>query len=180
MRRYTITLLASTSAGGMVITASASGNIAGKKIALEGDRVFCPACKTEGKIFCVAPRNQEHWNGKQVALENDFCLCQCPVLPKLIPVQNIRYQQLTEASESPSLASHENRSNEPSRNESIVEQYFSLVSANGDIVNNFRYDLLADGVLHTKANPFTNGDTAKIEGNRELEMIAWHSPYEEN
>lgn len=180
MRRYTITLHASTSAGGKVITASASGNIAGKKIALEGDLVFCPACKTEGKIFCVSPRNREHWNGKQVALENDFCLCQCPVLPKLIPVQNIRYQQLSEASESAPVASRDSSSNEGSQNESIVEQYFSLVSANGDIENNFRYDLLADGVLHAKAYPFNNGDTAKIEGNRELDMIAWHSPHEEN
>jgi uncharacterized Zn-binding protein involved in type VI secretion len=92
MRRHTITLGAATSAGGKVISASSAGSINGATIALESDVIFCPACKSQGKILCVGPRIPETWNGKQVALEDDLCACACPIPPKLIPNQNMRYQ----------------------------------------------------------------------------------------
>lgn len=56
MGRYTITLGASTTVDGKVISASSSGSISGLKIALEGDAVRCPACRSTGKIRCVGPR----------------------------------------------------------------------------------------------------------------------------
>ena len=92
MRRYTITLGAPTTSGGKVISASSEGKIDGVAIALEGDLVSCPACKTAGKILCVGPRIPESWNGKNVALENDLCVCRCAVPPKLMPSQMLRSQ----------------------------------------------------------------------------------------
>ncbi|WP_426100265.1 PAAR domain-containing protein [Massilia sp. TSP1-1-2] len=92
MRRYTITLGAPTSSGGKVISASSEGRIDGVPIALEGDLVSCPACQTAGKIQCVGPRIPESWNGKNVALENDLCVCRCAVAPKLMPNQMLRSQ----------------------------------------------------------------------------------------
>ncbi len=94
MRRYTITLGAPTSNGGRVISASAEVKIDGMPIVLEGDLVACPVCKTAGKILCVGPRIPETLNGKNVALENDLCVCRCPVAPKLMPIQNLRSQVL--------------------------------------------------------------------------------------
>lgn len=98
MKRHTITLGASTSAGGKVIAASSNGSINGVTIALEGDGIFCPACKSEGKIICVGPRIPETWNGKNVALENDLCLCGCAIPPRLLPSQSVRYQNISDAS----------------------------------------------------------------------------------
>ncbi len=92
MRRYTITLGAPTTSGGKVISASSEGKIEGVPIALEGDLVTCPKCKTAGKIQCVGPRIPEAWNGKNVALENDLCICRCAVPPKLMPNQTLRSQ----------------------------------------------------------------------------------------
>ena len=66
MKRYTITLGASTTAGGKVISASGGGSINGVQIAVEGDPIFCPACKSQGKILCVEPRIPESWNGKML------------------------------------------------------------------------------------------------------------------
>lgn len=97
MRRYTITLGAPTTAGGKVISASSDGSIAGMPIALEGDLVTCPVCKTAGKIQCVGPRIPETWNGKNVALENDLCICRCPNAPKLLPSQNLRCQVIKDS-----------------------------------------------------------------------------------
>lgn len=92
MRRYTITLGAPTSSGGKVISASSAGKIDGAPIALEGDLVTCPVCKTAGKILCVGPRIPETWGGKNVALENDLCICRCASAPRLLPNQTLRCQ----------------------------------------------------------------------------------------
>ena len=92
MRRYMITLGAPTTTGGKVISASSEGRIDGVPIALEGDLVSCPACQSAGKILCVGPRIPESWNGKNVALENDLCVCRCAVAPKLLPHQTLRCQ----------------------------------------------------------------------------------------
>lgn len=96
MKRHTITLGASTTAGGKVVSASSHGSINGVLIALEGDVIFCPACKSEGKIKCIGPRIPETWNGKDVALENDLCVCGCPSPPQLVPNQSVRYQVIGE------------------------------------------------------------------------------------
>jgi uncharacterized Zn-binding protein involved in type VI secretion len=97
MKRHTITLGASTSVGGKVITASSNGSINGVTIALETDVIFCPVCKSQGKIMCIGPRIPETWNGKNVALENDLCLCGCANPPRLLPNQSVRYQNLSDA-----------------------------------------------------------------------------------
>ena len=94
MRRYTITLGASTSAGGKVITASSTSNINGVPIAVEGDLVSCPVCGMTGKIMCVGPRIPETLNGKHVALENDLCTCRCTPSPRLQANQVSRSQVL--------------------------------------------------------------------------------------
>lgn len=94
MKRYHITLGASTSAGGKVISASSACSINGVKAALEGDQVFCPACKSPGKIVLCGTRIPESWNGKQVALQDDLCLCRCPSPPKLIAIQSLKCQIL--------------------------------------------------------------------------------------
>jgi uncharacterized Zn-binding protein involved in type VI secretion len=94
MRRYTITLGATTTSGGRVVTATSSGSIHGVAIALEGDLVSCPVCKATGRILCVGPRIPETSDGKHVALENDLCTCRCTPSPKLLPIQNMRSQVL--------------------------------------------------------------------------------------
>lgn len=92
MRRYTITLGATTTTGGKVIAASSDSKIDGAPIALEGDLVTCPACKSAGKILAVGPRIPEILNGKNVALENDLCICRCATPPRLLPSQTLRSQ----------------------------------------------------------------------------------------
>ena len=94
MQRYHITLGASTSAGGKVISASSAYRINGVAVALEGDAVFCPACKSNGQIKTFGPRIPESWNGKQVALQDDLCICKCTPPPRLIANQRLKYQSV--------------------------------------------------------------------------------------
>jgi uncharacterized Zn-binding protein involved in type VI secretion len=97
MRRYFVTLGALTSAGGRVISASSEGQIEGVAIALEGDLVACPVCNTTGKIRCVGPRIPETWNGRNVALENDLCICRCESPPRLLTSQVLRSQVIKDS-----------------------------------------------------------------------------------
>lgn len=106
MRRYTITLGAPTTTGGKVISASGDGKIDGAPIALEGDLVTCPVCKTAGKIQCVGPRIPEILNGKNVALENDLCICRCAVPPRLMPSQTLRSQVIKDTGRALSNPAH--------------------------------------------------------------------------
>ena len=94
MRRYTMTLGSPTTAGGKVITASSAISINGAKVALEGDSVSCPVCKSEGKIRCDGPRLREFFGEKKVALDGDLCMCGCPTPPRLIATQTLRSQIL--------------------------------------------------------------------------------------
>jgi uncharacterized Zn-binding protein involved in type VI secretion len=104
MKRYTLTVGGTTSAGGKVITASSHGSINGASIALEGDAIYCPACKTNGKIVCIGARLPEHWNGKQVGLSGDLCGCGCRPLPRLYACQTVRYQTLKDDHGTPAPA----------------------------------------------------------------------------
>ncbi|MFC0167386.1 PAAR domain-containing protein [Pseudoduganella danionis] len=99
MKRYTLTLGATTTAGGKVITASGRGSINGAAIALEGDAIYCPACKSNGKILCIGARIAENWRGVQIGLSGDLCTCGCRPLPRLSAAQKVRYQTLHDCHE---------------------------------------------------------------------------------
>lgn len=94
MKRYHITLGAKTTAGGIVITASSSCSINGVAVAIEGDSIVCPACRSKGVIQIFGPRIPESWNGKQMALQDDLCVCACPAPPRLVANQTLKYQSI--------------------------------------------------------------------------------------
>jgi uncharacterized Zn-binding protein involved in type VI secretion len=92
MKRYHITLGAKTTVGGVVITASSGCSINGVKVAVEGDSIACPACRSKGVIRIFGPRLPESWNGKQVALQDDLCVCACSSPPRLVADQSLKCQ----------------------------------------------------------------------------------------
>lgn len=98
-RRYHIRAGAKTTAGGTVKASSTWFRIDGVPVACEGDPVDCPACGTQGTIQCVMPRNPERLNGKEVALSDDACICNCSPPPRLIADQTIKCQLFLVADE---------------------------------------------------------------------------------
>ncbi|MDO8313539.1 MAG: PAAR domain-containing protein [Sideroxyarcus sp.] len=94
MKRHHITLGAKTTAGGIVATATSFCTIEGAQMALDGDTIACPSCKSTGKIRCIGPRIPETWNGRDAALENDLCMCKCAPPPRLLAAQSLRYQEI--------------------------------------------------------------------------------------
>ncbi|MBF6907458.1 PAAR domain-containing protein, partial [Acinetobacter baumannii] len=56
LNRFVITLGAPTTAGGQVITADDFKTVEGRPVAREGDKCWCPQCRTEGVIALEGPR----------------------------------------------------------------------------------------------------------------------------
>jgi len=94
MKRYHITLGARTNVGGHVISASSPCSVDGAAMAVEGDRLYCPACQSEGVIRCVGPRLVNQWEGVDLALEHDLCVCRCVVHPTLLTGQSLSFQDV--------------------------------------------------------------------------------------
>lgn len=189
MKRFTITEGAPTTAGGRVTSASSNGSILGARIALEGDPVFCPSCKSIGHIVCVAPRHPETWNGKLVALDNDRCACACPTSPRLRATQSIRFQLIDEAMCSEETATESidvsasaaqgapiltsAMASDTDTDVDIVSRSFALLNAHGGAAEGYVYDLYREGSRHIHQGRLTVGETASVDGEAELSLVVW-------
>lgn len=80
--RYHITVGATTTADGKVISANSIRSINGAEVAYAGDPVSCPKCNSTGVIQPGGPRLSE------------FCVCKCDPPPRLIANQNFSYQTI--------------------------------------------------------------------------------------
>ena len=98
LKRYYITLGATTTAGGTVTSASAMASMDGARIALEGDKVACPACNSEGVIQPDGARLIDllidDFGGRLFALSDDLCICGCSPPPRLVSSQTQRGQHI--------------------------------------------------------------------------------------
>lgn len=94
IKRHYITLGATSTANGKVISASSFVSVNGEKTAVEGDRVWCPQCNSEGVIALDGPRLAITYNGKHCALHDDLCICKCDPPPRLIATQNLSGQSI--------------------------------------------------------------------------------------
>lgn len=88
MRRYLIRMGDKTAAGGVVIQADERMKHHGVAVSYHGAKIYCHACKSVGHIRNVLPYRPMSIMGKQVALDNDICICKCNPLPRLITSQN--------------------------------------------------------------------------------------------
>ncbi|MBY4829269.1 PAAR domain-containing protein [Burkholderia dolosa] len=92
MRRYDIMKGDTTTVGGIVQGGDGTDLIGGREQAYEQDPVWCPVCKTLGKIECTGPRiSTTGPDGREAALSDDLCVCQCPTPPRLVASQSVSY-----------------------------------------------------------------------------------------
>ncbi|MBV7478829.1 PAAR domain-containing protein [Pseudomonas sp. PDM31] len=94
MRRYHITVGATTTVDGTVKTGYPHRDINGQLMAREGDDVYCPECDSTGTIVCDGPRLSEYMDDRRAALEGDLCHCKCDPSPRLIAVQTLVCQEI--------------------------------------------------------------------------------------
>ncbi|GJH08040.1 PAAR domain-containing protein [Caballeronia novacaledonica] len=87
MRRYFIVVGDSTTRGGIVLEGEERATNHDKPLSHHGARVYCHTCKAEGHIVGDGPSRPMLLHGKQVALENDLCICKCSPPPRLLRSQ---------------------------------------------------------------------------------------------
>ncbi|MCG5076155.1 PAAR domain-containing protein [Paraburkholderia tagetis] len=94
-RRYDIVKGDTTTTGGVVLGGDSNDTLNGREQAYENDPVWCPVCKTVGRIVCTGKRwSMTGPDGREAALSDDLCVCQCNPAPLLIPSQGASYVDL--------------------------------------------------------------------------------------
>lgn len=172
MKRHTITEGATTTAGGKVIGASSHGSINGARIALENDPVHCPACNSTGHILCVGARLNERWNGIQVALEDDLCVCQCYPPPRLVPNQNVRFQNVSGNAASTDIARRGGQTSEAravedsTASQGSYDQHFEIKNEAGQPIADCPYVIELSSGRRIEGRTNHEGKTAKVVASR--------------
>lgn len=166
-----------------MLQASSIIKINGLAVALEGDPIFCPACKTVGKLTCTGPRLRETCMGKQVGLENDLCSCGCATSPRLIASQQLRAQNLKGSpSTVPATAAHGvapsvHSSISPSAlneiSDSDDEIQYALLDEAGSPLPQYRYDLFNGNTQTVRNSALEEGHTQSLPAGADVRMVAW-------
>ncbi|HBZ08003.1 PAAR domain-containing protein [Massilia sp.] len=176
--RYKITLGAKTTTGGEVISANSRYTILGVPVAYADDSVSCPACNTIGVIKPDGPRLSDTFDGKEVALSDDLCICTCNPPPRLVANQTFSYQQLDAdwhadkaAAAAVAVATYNTADSNPDKRDGIP-----LLLLNPDTEEPYRhrrYRLeLRDKVIEGTTDQ--NGATRLLTADERASFVRWH------
>jgi uncharacterized Zn-binding protein involved in type VI secretion len=176
--RYHVTLGAKTTAGGIVVSASSARSIEGVKVAVEDDKIHCLACKAIGVIKPDGPRLRETCDGKQVALQDDLCICKCAPPPRLIANQSLARQTIDgewhAAEVSRKVAAI---GTEPATGKDDTDELLPLLLVNPSTEEPFKYRPYR---LEFSSNREVEGTTDEHGATRPLtaaernSLVAWH------
>lgn len=176
--RYHITLGAKTTAGGTVISASSARSINGVKVAVEDDKVTCPACKSVGVIKPYGPRLKETCDGKQVALQDDLCVCKCAPPPRLIASQTLMSQRLDGEAHAAEVAQKMAAMvGEKDAADEASEDVLPLLLVHPDTEEPFKFrsyrlELANDRTIQGTTNE--DGATRPLTASERKSLLAWH------
>lgn len=178
LTRCLITLGATTTAGGKVISANSFRSINGVGVAVEDDKVQCPKCKSVGIIKPDGPRLSETCNGKEVALSDDLCLCKCNPPPRLVANQTFASQSIDADWHAAEVAKVLNvlADGANSKSSPVPPDDFPLLLIDPDTHEPFRhrpYKLqLEDKVIEGTTDE--SGATRPLSAAERVSLTAWH------
>jgi uncharacterized Zn-binding protein involved in type VI secretion len=165
--RYLIRDGDTTTAGGTVIASGSHMPIDGLIVALEGDAVQCPACKSTGFIKCTPPiRKFTGHAGTQLSVDGDLCMCGCPTPPRLIASQKMHSIgfSASEIASTPAAApwlAHAGLSLEPFGY--VHDEQFQLLGANGKPLANRKYKAVSSSDSSVTGMTDSAGNTQRIK-----------------
>lgn len=171
MRRNLIVAGDKTTAGGIVQEGISAGFNDGAPLAYHGARVSCPACKSEGHIAAWGPSWSMTFDGRQVALENDLCICQCNPPPRLVASHDDMCQtfeshelaSLGYAADGSSLAQAASKS-------AAFDRHFRFVDENGTPVTGIRVHVTDVSGSTSSVTTDCDGRTPIISGDEGQEI----------
>lgn len=157
-----------TSHGGTVIQGFPEMRCYGKPIAGLGHAVTCPKCSGQHQI--VEGVASFSFNGTPIALEGMKTSCGAV----LIASQHLDVVELVSGGNpSGSYTASSGSAEGSAHDEQVLEQWFGLEDEQGNSVKGYKYDLLKDGEMHTRAASFDGGRSSVVEGAAELRTVMW-------
>jgi uncharacterized Zn-binding protein involved in type VI secretion len=165
-KRYYIRAGATTTAGGVVRASSELSNVGGAAQARDGDPVDCPACGIRGVIKCVLPRISDTLDGKEYALSDDLCVCNCNPAPKLIADQDYYYQIFALASVESAEQAAARKASTNATEELMPLRFLDEATGQPHSHRRYRIELTGGGILEgtTDANGLSNALTKAERG----------------
>lgn len=166
MRRMFILVGDATTHDGCVIEGESSSTHHGKAMSYHGARVYCRTCQSEGRIVGVPPYRPMTLMGKQVALENDLCVCKCDPPPRLLPSQNTAWMSF-EPYELAEMGCDQNgQKHEQSIGQDVAmfDRRFRFVDENGSPVSGIRVQLTGTNGITRRVTTDSTGRTPVISG----------------
>jgi uncharacterized Zn-binding protein involved in type VI secretion len=157
-----------TSHGGTVLEGFPEMQCYGQPVAGLGHAVSCPKCSGRHRIAeGVASFS---FNGTPIALEGMKTSCGAV----LIASQHLDMVELVSGENPMSNDTASSRSSDGSAlDEQVIEQWFGLEDEHGNPVKGYKYDLLKDGEMYTRAASFDSGQSAVVNGDSSLQTIMW-------
>lgn len=170
-----------TDHGGVVIEASQMSNTHGKGIARVGDHVTCPK-RGHGTTVIVTGDPTMIIDGKPAARHGDKCACGATLISSQA-VSTVggggsgtnggNPESQTSAAFSAGVFAAYGGGHANEGDEEIIEQYYSLLDANGQPVQGYRYNLYEAGSLKVRSGDFSSGHTTAIQGNGAIDIVYW-------
>lgn len=166
-----------TDHGGVVIEASQMSDTHGRGIARVGDQVTCPK-RGHGTTVIVTGDPTMIIDGKPAARHGDKCACGA------ILISSQAVSIVGGNGGSGASSSSGSGASSPSAgvfaaytsahdDDEIIEQFYSLLDAQGQPVEGYRYDLYEDGSLKVRSGDFSSGHTTAVQGNTALGIVYW-------
>ncbi|WP_080405622.1 PAAR domain-containing protein [Burkholderia ubonensis] len=181
MKRSYIIVGDTTTAGGVVIQGEPVYTTNGKPLAHHEGKVYCHACKSEGYIRNVGPSRPMMLMGKQVALENDLCICKCNPPPRLIASQNSAFMEF----DSKELETMGYTPQGRYIGDASYDQHFQLKDKHtGRPLQDMPYRIVTDDGEEIEGRTDANGNTEKIYAKRAviatIDIFEEHVPLNPN
>jgi uncharacterized Zn-binding protein involved in type VI secretion len=167
MKRYFIKVGDKTTAGGVVTQGEPTATHHGTPYAYHGAEIYCHACKSVGRVANVPPFRPMTLRGKQIALENDICICKCKPPPRLIASQR-GSGMLFEAYELPAIGyGPDGRAlpNEQISTVSVYDERFTLTDGNGKSLPDTNYTVRLPSDELRRGTTDSSGRTGRYETN---------------
>ncbi|WNC89335.1 PAAR domain-containing protein [Paraburkholderia sp. FT54] len=139
----------------------------GRPVAYQGAPIYCPSCKSEGRIINIIPYlPMALCGGKQVALEGDWCACKCEPPPPLIASRDDMFmtmdaQELAQMGYAPDGKLLEKN---PKVQDEVFDRYFRFVDENGEPVSEIRVHLIDVNAQTKLVRTDGNGRTPLMSG----------------
>lgn len=168
MRRNFIVLGDKTTADGVVLQGEERSQHHGKPLAYEGAAVSCHACKSTGHIQCVEPLHPMKLFGKQVALENDLCICQCNPPPKLVATQQAGYMAFDTAALAKASLEATQISGNPAE---LFDDHYALYGKSGASLAGVRYAIVRENGSTERGTTDAKGHTHLLSTTAQAEHI---------